>query len=192
MAVGVQPPDGSGERVEEHLGIRDPEREHPERTEPDHRQLFVPEQDGLCGSPLLTCEGFEVHEVDFGAEGAREPGRQRKHLGQDGNVQRRQRVAARPQGVQRASVSEEDRGLALADDELCPHLDLGGTVCRIARHDGVARRIQALDDLDDLDELRHAAHSPTRPRIAARRSSSLRLSPASSPRSCSGGDAPGS
>jgi len=59
-------------------------------------------------------------------------------------------VTSRPEDVEAAPALEEDRGLAVAHDQLGAELGLAGALRRNAVHDLEAGVIEPLDDLHEL------------------------------------------
>ena len=94
----------------------------------DEAQLGVPEGDGVAGPPLEVGEQLHVDEVDLRPQGARHAPGEAEDLGQDGDVERRQGVAAGPEGVEGLALVEEDGRLALAHGELGAVFDLAGAL----------------------------------------------------------------
>src|SRR4030095_3918970 len=95
-----------------------------EGAEANEAELLVFEDHRVALSPAHVGEHLQVDEVDLGAEWAGEAPRQREQAGQDREVLGGERVAARAEDVEPLPITEEDRGLVLAHDELGAPLDV--------------------------------------------------------------------
>ena len=91
-------------------------------------------------------EDLLIDEVNFGLKRRRAAEWHRKQTREQREVLRRQRVATRPERVQRAAVAEEHRGLALLNDELAAPLDVGRARFRPAMDDLLSGVVEEFDD----------------------------------------------
>ena len=104
--------------VDEKLRVRDLQCVGATRLHPSHPQNRILDRDGCRGTPLHVRELTQTDEVDLGLEGGLARERLADQVHQQRDVGGGDRVRAWAKGVQRPAVAEENRRLAIADDNL--------------------------------------------------------------------------
>ena len=124
----------------------------------DDAKIGVAHHDGIGRAPFVAGEQAGVDEIDIGLEGRVQAVFPSFERGEDGDVVRRQRVFARPEGVAELAQVNELRHLRFPHDELRAVLDFLVHI-RVAEGNGVARIVLPLDDFEELSfEIVNKAH----------------------------------
>ena len=124
-----------------------------ERAQPYHAELRVAHRDRLRRAPLEVGILLQADIVDIGAEGALVAERQLDEIDQQRNVGGRERVAARNEHIEEATVAREEGQLALAHDALRAEPQLARAIGRDASDNDVAGGVEIFDQVEQGHEL---------------------------------------
>ncbi len=124
------------------------------RPQADEAQFGIPEGDGIAGPPLEVGEQLHVDKVDLRPQGARHTPGEAEDLGEDGDVQGRERVPPRPEGVVGLALVEEDGRLALPHGKLGAVLDLARALPGDPVHQFLPRLVEPLQHFQENEIVR--------------------------------------